>query len=334
MTVGRVTSTTTPGAVFGSADASKTVAQVVHPQDPQSRSAVGELLRSGWVSGEVTEVKEGLVRVRTSMGELLLALRTPSLATGSRLLLSYDQSTGKVTVKPAIETSAQPGNATEAAKAPTTEPALPRSPIQSLLATSTVPPMQVSVSATSAHATQALSSVFPSSGTAAFALVVALFPMVVRGGILGRLASEQSKRYGSSSRLNELAHSVLNKPVQKLDGDAHARGWQMPFFSEGQIHLTKWEQHERPVFDAPDRTQKRTFVEVYFDFSGLLQIDTLLDGERVHVTLISERRLPTAVIEDIHEIAMLLCRAFDLEGQFDYLCGAEHLDRKSRHANE
>jgi hypothetical protein len=241
MTVGRVTSSTTPGAVFGAADASKTVAQIVHPQDIQPRSAMGDLLRSGWVSGEVTEIKEGLVRVRTQMGELLLALRTPSLATGSRLLLSYDQSTGRVSIKPVIESTAKAHHDTDAAKPAPTEPAPSRSPIQSLLATSSVPPMQVGGPAASAQATQALSMVFPSSGSAAFALVVALFPMVVRGGILGRLANEQSKRYSASSRLTELANSVLNKPVPKVDGDAHARGWQMPLFSEGHVHLTRWD---------------------------------------------------------------------------------------------
>jgi hypothetical protein len=71
-------------------------------------------------------------------------------------------------------------------------------------------------------------------------------------------------------------------------------------------------------------------VEVYFDFSGLLQIDTLIDDQTIQVTLISERRLPTAVVEDIHEIALILCRAFKLQGAFDYLCGAEHLDRHTK----
>jgi hypothetical protein len=328
MTVGRVNSSTTPGAVFGAADASRTVAHVVNPQDLQSRTPLGELMRSGWVTGEVTEMREGLVRVRTQMGELLLALRTPSIATGTRLLLSYDQTTGRVSIKPVIEQGAKTVEPAPKETAPAPPPA--RSPIQGLLAASTVPPMQLSGQTPSVQSTQALSTLFPTSGSAAFALVVALFPMVVRGGVLGRLANEQSRRYGANSRLTELAKTVLNKPVSKIDSDGHAMGWQMPFFSQGEVHMTKWEQSETPVFDAPERSQKRTFVEVYFDFCGLLQIDALLDDRHIEVVIISERPVPQPVITDIREIAMILAGAFDLEGTFEYLCGAEHLDRRHR----
>lgn len=328
MSVGRVSSSTTPGSVFGAADASKAVAHVVHSSDAQSRSTLAELVRSEWVKGEVIGIRDGAMQVRTSFGDLLLALRSSAITTGTRLLLSYDQTSGRVNVRPDIgpdPKAAPPKEALSTAQSPLTQtrPSLP-----GLLAASQASPASpASPPANAMQSTQALSAAFPSATSAAFALVVALFPMTVRGGILGRLASQQSRRYGASSRLVDLASKSALKPVGSVDGNAHALGWQMPYFSQGEIHMTRWRESEEPVFDAPERRLRRVFLEAGFDFCGLLQIDAVLDQEHLSLTITTERPLPQSLIDSLQEIASVLSSAFTLRTRFSYLFGEEYLDR-------
>lgn len=331
MSVGRVSASTTPGAVFGAADASKTVAHVVTSSDAQSRSTLAELQRAEWIKGEVVGQREGSMQIRTQFGDLLLALRSNAITTGTRLLLSYDQTTGRVNVRPEINTGGQAPSAKEAGPIPPSMGAQPRLSLTGLLLPSSTPPAPTAATppVNTMQSTQALSAAFPSAGSAAFALVVALFPMTVRGGVLGRLAAQQSKRYGGSSRLVELTSRTALKPVSSVDGNAHAMSWQMPYFSQGEIHMTRWRESEEPVFDAPERRQRRVFVEADFEFCGLLQIDAVLDESQMVLTITTARPLPQSLVNSLQEIAGLLSRAFALQTRFSYLFGDEYLDRSA-----
>lgn len=315
------------GAAFGQGSSLPKSAQTATLLTPAS---MRELANAGWISGKVLAgLENGAYRIATNIGEITISAPQASLKVGSGLMLSYEQTSGRVVYTPAF-----PGGGSEVPKdsegAQKPSPVPPAHQVSSVsaplsLTLGEMPPIQRAISAGSSHANQTLSVIFPTSTNGSFALIAALFPMVVRGGVLSKLATEQDRRYASSSRLHKLAEEAL-APVKKIDDSVGFMNWSLPFFSEGQAHMAKWFQGEESVSGDDDRKVSRTFLEVWFSFCGTAQVDAVLDGKSLSIQIVTEKVVSEELRQDISDIVKLLGKTFEFNTEFHYVAGAEFLE--------
>ncbi len=295
-------------------------------------ASIRDLVRAGWIEGKVVGTNsEGVYRLSTSIGELSISAPKLTLALGGKLMLSYDNSSGRIVYNlsfPQIESTpkeitAPANNGSTAVSRP---PPLPLS-----LAFSEVAPVDrsgLTASGVNGNSTQVLSHVFPSTSNTSFALAVALFPMVVRGGILGRLASDQHNKYASASRLSKMAEEAMLQPIKRIDDSVGYFGWQMPFFSEGKSFVANWYQTE-PEEAGSEPAPRKTFLEVEFDFSGVIQIEAVLYDEDLSITLVSEMELDGELLEVLQQLTDALARALKVNIRFYASYGPELIARHS-----
>lgn len=288
-----------------------------------NQASLKALADAGWIKADVLSVSDnGAIRLSTPVGEISIQTRGPGLSPGMSMYIAYDARTGRVAYRPDFSALAAPEKAPAARQEAMTQGIGQR--FSEILAASTVQPVTASM-ATQSQATAALNVTVPHSGSLVFPLAVALYPYVLRGGMLADLVRDLDKGYGTSGRLSQMVKSSLIEPVKRPDAEFNFMQWSMPFLSEGQAKTSYWEQSLVAKEDDPQQHMKRTFLEVEFDYSGTVQIDALIDETQLFILLVSERPLDDRLQQEISGVLECLCGALGWTYDLDYVHGAEYL---------
>lgn len=285
-------------------------------------TSIDMLKQAGSINGKVeTMLPGGSIRIATDLGRMTFALAPPQFEPGTSVRLSLDTGSGRVLLQPIDP--ALTSRLTSGTAFTTPPPTMPERTIP--LAIQELVPVAVGAGGTTnPQSTQALSVVFPNSGSPTFAAIAAFFPIVLRNGALERLTDRQNSRYAAGSRLAQMASTARVSALEKTeDGATHLR-WTMPYFSEGTALYAHWQQ-SRNIQNG--ETHTHTILEVAFDFSGLVQIDALHAGDNISVNFLSEKKIPAELMAEIHAIARTLATSFEMELLFAHDHGPHILQR-------
>lgn len=274
------------------------------------------LAGAGWLDGSVKSVTtEGTLQVQTRLGLLSLQVQRADLEVGARLKLSFDAETGRVSFQslaPGLN-EAPPNSSAIMTSIDKPGPlsTVPAGLNQSLLGTGDVGRVMGS-SMPSDVTIRALNAVFPHMNANSFALVVALFPMVVRGGVLAGLAARKAGAgYNGDTRLMALARRISAKPIAPLDAEFGYLTWQMPFFHNGTPDEVEFLQRREAPIEDPENEMVRTILRGSFGQLGRLEVDVLLDSDLLTIELFSDLRPSDDLMADLDRIVSVFGVTFD-----------------------
>ena len=288
-----------------------------------NQASLKALADAGWIKGDITSISEtGVVRLNTPVGEISIQTSGRGLSTGMAMYLAYDARTGRVAYRPDFSSLAPPEKAPAARQEAMSQGIGQR--FSEILAVSSIQPVNAGLVAQS-QSVSALNTTIPQSGGLMFPLAVALYPYVLRGGMLADLVRDLEKGYGTSGRLAQMAKTTLVEPVKRPEAEFNFMQWSMPFLSEGEAKTSRWEQSLVPKEDDPAQYMKRTFLEVHFDYTGTVQIDALIDDRQLFVLVTSEKQLDDRLLDQLSGVLEFLCEALGWSYDIDYVFGAEYL---------